>query len=180
MGSHPQHRLGLHGTLRLGSLFATLVGVAGAAMVSHPVQEHILTPFTAVIIKATSVGLNLVDLQTTANALGIEGPVGLGVGNDCNGSWAHLILTAAILSFPAATLYSKILGLIGANITLFVINAVRIASLYLCALYYPALTETMHVYVWQFLIILVAVLLFSFWALRIGSRLDARQRNAGA
>jgi exosortase H (IPTLxxWG-CTERM-specific) len=89
-------------------------------------------------------------------------PFAVSVQNDCNGAWAHLILLASVLAYPA-TVSEKLRGLLLAQPALFALNVVRVASLFVIGLYAPGLFRAAHVYVWQGLIIACAVILFLVW-----------------
>jgi exosortase/archaeosortase family protein len=46
---------------------------------------------------------------------------------------------------------------------LFLLNIVRIASLYIVGIHYPDLFESMHLAIWQVAFIFVAILLWFLW-----------------
>lgn len=91
---------------------------------------------------------------------------------DCNGTWAFAIFLAAVLAVPS-TWRAKAWG-IGLGIpALWVVNTVRVVSLYFVAIYVPSIFEELHLYVWQFLIIAAALALLMLWAERFVRPADA-------
>lgn len=80
----------------------------------------------------------------------------------CDAAEPMAIFLAGILAFPALIKY-KFIGLgIGLSI-LFLLNIVRIITLYLMGIYFPDLFEAMHLAIWQVIFILIAVLLWFLW-----------------
>jgi exosortase H (IPTLxxWG-CTERM-specific) len=98
-----------------------------------------------------------------------DAPFQVSVENDCNGAWAHLILLASVLSYPAS-LQMKLAGLLVMEPLLFALNVVRVVSLFLIGLYEPSLFRATHVYIWQTLIIGCALALFLVWVDGVAAR----------
>ncbi|AOY94737.1 exosortase H [Cupriavidus sp. USMAA2-4] len=98
---------------------------------------------------------NLVLDSRTGNGISIEG--------GCSGVEVCLILAAAILAYPAP-LRRKVAGLALGLAAIQLLNLVRLLTLfYLNAWSKPAF-EFMHLYVWQGLIILDALVLWIWWS----------------
>jgi len=91
-----------------------------------------------------------------------SGAFKLKIARGCEGVEGVIILIAAILAFPAG-IRSKILGLAGGVVILYVLNLFRIAGLYYILKYRPAWFDLMHVYVGQTVIIFMAVIYFIAW-----------------
>lgn len=92
-----------------------------------------------------------------------DGRVAVDVAIDCNGSWAFAIFVAAVLAVRNSW-RAKVWG-IGLGVpALWAINVLRVLSLYAVAMYVPSVFEELHLYVWQFLIIGAALLLFVTWS----------------
>jgi exosortase H (IPTLxxWG-CTERM-specific) len=140
-----------------GSLLLT-DGVQAAAL--HPLSVWI-AGLSARVLRA--VGFAVMQREQLLGAL--DGSFRVSVENDCNGAWAHLILLASVLAYPAS-LRAKIVGLLVMQPLLLALNVVRVASLVLIGSYDLALFRPAHVYVWQFLIIGFALALFLGWVER--------------
>lgn len=81
----------------------------------------------------------------------------------CTAVMPMMIFTAAVISFPSR-LKEKLLGLIIGLAGIFVINQVRLVSLFYIGAYAPGIFETAHLLVWQSLMILLAIGLWLIWA----------------
>jgi len=103
----------------------------------------------------------------------------MGIANECNGLWAHLVLSAALLAYPARP-PARWLGLLATNLALFGLNLLRILSLFAIGRHAPQLFRWTHVYVWQFLIIAFALALFLLWADLADRRLQPEAAGAGS
>ena len=68
----------------------------------------------------------------------------------------------ALLAFPAGW-KNKIIGLFAGIFLLFILNLIRIITLFLAGIYYPKAFDLLHVEVWQVLFILAAVGLWIFF-----------------
>lgn len=92
----------------------------------------------------------------------VSGGFKLKIARGCEGIEGVIILLAAILAFPAG-IKSKLFGIIGGTLVLYILNLFRIAGLYYTLRYKPALFDMMHVYVGQTVIIFIAFLYFVAW-----------------
>jgi exosortase/archaeosortase family protein len=87
----------------------------------------------------------------------------LDVNQGCDGLDAALIVVAAIASFPAVW-PARWPGILLGCAALFALNARRIGTLLWTAVHHPAWLETLHVDVWQPLMMLAAFGLFLLWS----------------
>ena len=86
----------------------------------------------------------------------------ISVARGCDGVEAMAIFSSAIIAFPLPwkrKLYGVLLGVS----LLFLLNVVRIVSLFLVGVHYPSIFELMHVEVWQGIFILVSVGMWLGW-----------------
>ncbi|MCX6231289.1 MAG: exosortase H [Bacteroidetes bacterium] len=84
----------------------------------------------------------------------------------CDAVEAMALFTSVLLAFPAPW-KSKLIGLTGGLFMLFLLNLVRIISLFLTGIYFPKAFEIMHIEVWQVLFIFFALGLWIFWIQKI-------------
>jgi exosortase H (IPTLxxWG-CTERM-specific) len=134
-----------------------------------PVIRQAIIPFTSFIATASSLVIQLLGGQAHASGTRLAGAgIALDLRNGCNGVWATLIYVSAVLAFPSS-LRSKLWGAALGVIAIFLVNLIRVVSLYFIVLYYPSAFEGAHIYVWQSVIIAAAVLLWLFWAQRVTS-----------
>jgi exosortase H (IPTLxxWG-CTERM-specific) len=80
----------------------------------------------------------------------------------CNGIEAALVLIAAILAYPAPWIH-KLIGLIAGLLAIQALNLVRIISLFYLGQWNQQAFEWAHLYVWQGLIMLDALIVFLIW-----------------
>jgi exosortase/archaeosortase family protein len=80
----------------------------------------------------------------------------------CTAVMPMLILTAAILAFPSR-IKEKVVGLLVGLLGIFIVNQVRLVSLYYIGAYAPGIFETAHLLVWQSLMILLAIGIWLIW-----------------
>jgi archaeosortase B (VPXXXP-CTERM-specific) len=83
----------------------------------------------------------------------------------CTAVMPMLILTAAILAFPSRV-KEKLIGLAVGLVGIFLVNQVRLVSLYFIGAYAPSIFETAHLLVWQSLMILLAIGLWLIWVFK--------------
>ena len=156
----------MRGSARMIAVFATTMVVGGVVVLSGPVQDAVMTPWSETIVAISAWLLRSVGLPVDVVGhvlVTADRRFAVSVENECNGAWAHLILLSGILAYPA-TLRRRVVGGLLAQAVLFAINVLRVASLMLIGMYAPAMLRPAHVYVWQFLIIGCALTLFWVWA----------------
>ena len=88
----------------------------------------------------------------------------LTVERGCDAIEPTILLIAAIIASPVA-LRPKAAGLIVGPLILAIVNVLRLVTLYLTGVYWPAAFHVMHVDVWQAIFIFLALLLWILWAL---------------
>jgi exosortase H (IPTLxxWG-CTERM-specific) len=93
----------------------------------------------------------------------------INVVDGCNGVYATAILISGIVAYPSKITHKALGALIGI-IAIFVLNLVRVISLFYFGQYYPDIFREAHVYVWQPIIILWAIYIWDFWRRKIESR----------
>lgn len=115
-----------------------------------------------------NVSTTLINLITPAqNASGVGRTIQadafqLIIAPGCEGIEGIFLLVAALLAFPLNT-KRKITGILLGSFLMYVLNLVRIISLYYIGRYQPSLSIVMHTYVWQVIIIFAGILFFLMW-----------------
>ncbi len=130
-----------------------------------PVREYVILPFTGFIASISAGITQLFDssvqshgivLQSTTNGTAVSIQPG------CNGVEAMICLTAAIVAFPASW-KSKVYGLFFGFLAIQFLNIIRIISLFYLLQWNKEWFEWAHLYLWQALIILDALIVFIIW-----------------
>lgn len=144
-----------------------------------PVDKHVIAPWTGFLADVSAwlmhtfdsdvaVHGNIVASTTTGFAIAIE--------RGCNGVEAVIILVAAMLAYPARWL-EKLSGIIIGFFCIQSVNLVRIISLYYLGNWNRTWFDWFHLYVWQALIVLDALVVFLIWLSWIRRREQARMDN---
>ena len=82
----------------------------------------------------------------------------------CDGMEVTALFVSAVIALPARW-WRKLVGVAGGVVLLGLVNLVRIVTLFYVGIYFSKETfDTMHYGVWQAVIVLCAILLWSLWA----------------
>jgi len=112
---------------------------------------------TGFLLDLTGRGVNVTDTVVASSQFAFQ------IVDLCTAIMPMMIFAAAIISFPSR-LKEKLSGLIIGLTGIFVINQVRLVSLFYIGIYAPGIFETAHLLVWQSLMILLAIGLWLIWA----------------
>jgi len=126
-------------------------------------ENHVFTPLVNLYALLSGSILNLFGFDVTIYGDVISSPgFSVSVKKGCDAAEPMAIFVAGIIAFPSL-IKRKLVGLgIGLAI-LFMLNIIRIITLFLVGIYYPDFFESMHLAVWQVAFIAVAVLMWFLW-----------------
>ena len=150
---------------RFTALFCTFLAVLFALEVTKPVDDHVIVPFTTGLAKLSTTLISAFDsdavsagkvIRSTANGFAVS------IERGCNGIEAVIILFAAIFAFPA-TLRQKLAGFAVGFVAIQGLNLVRIISLFYLGQWSMTWFEWFHLYLWQALIIIDALVVWLLW-----------------
>jgi exosortase H (IPTLxxWG-CTERM-specific) len=172
MGIAPSRKPGI---VFVARFFAALI-VFYLVIASDPVNDHVIVPFTELIVRTTAVLLRAIhEPIVVAGTVIRTSSFALDVRNGCNAVEAMMLLAAAMIAFPA-TLRSRLAGLLVASAAIQIVNVVRVSSLIWLGQHHRGAFDVMHVAVWQTIVILAAVGMFVYWSLRFAEKpLQARR-----
>jgi exosortase H (IPTLxxWG-CTERM-specific) len=151
--------------LRFLLFFLLVQGVLFGVEILQPIQTAIILPWTSLIADASGGLMSVFDpnvattgkiVRSTLNGFAVSIEPG------CNGVEAMIVLLAAIIAFPAPVLY-KLQGLAWGFIAIQGMNLLRIISLFYLGQWSQELFEWAHLYIWQALIMLDALVVFLIW-----------------
>jgi exosortase H (IPTLxxWG-CTERM-specific) len=145
-------------------------------------QEYVVLPFTGLIAQLSAWLLQLWDPQVLAQGKIIwntENQFAVSIEAGCNGVEAGIVLVSAMLAFPAPW-KAKLTGILIGNLTVQVLNLVRIISLFYLGQWDETLFEWAHLYVWQALIMLDVLVVFLVWLRWLDKRKASPQMPAAA
>ena len=151
--------------LRFIVLFMLLLGVLFVAELTNVAEQHVIFPFTSVLADISAWIIHFFDPDTVAYGKHIQSADGkfvIAIERGCNGIEAVIILVSAILAFPAPWRH-KVIGLVLGFVAIQALNLVRIVSLFFLALWSREWFDVFHIYLWQALIVLDALIVFLIW-----------------
>ncbi len=151
--------------LRFAVLFAAIVLALFTAELTPPGQRFVVEPWTALVANAATTAMKTFDPGVIASGSTItQASNGFAVTilAGCNGIEAMIILAAALLAYPAP-LKHKLAGLAAGIAAIQVLNLVRIVSLFYIGQWNRDVFEWAHLYAWQVLIMLDALVVWLLW-----------------
>lgn len=147
----------------------------------RPVQEHLIQPFTAMLAWLSWKIMSVFDSGIGAQGLVIYNETtnfAIEVVAGCNGVEATIILLAGILAFSAPWRY-KLWGILWGVLAIHVLNLVRIISLFYIGQWNIHAYEWAHLYIWQALILLDAIIVWLIWIRRLPVKAEVCNPAAG-
>ena len=151
--------------IRFTLLFCILLLGLFTLELVRPVEQYVILPFTAGIADVSTFLIRLFDddaiaygkvIQSTSTGFAVS------IERGCNGIEAVIILASAIFAFPAP-LKHKLAGFAVGFVAIQALNLVRIISLFYLGQYSHTWFEWFHLYLWQALIILDALVVWLLW-----------------
>jgi len=149
---------------RFALLFVTILVVLFAFELSPPGQM-IVQPWTSLVAIVSSKLIAMFDGDAVAQGIVLysaRSGFAVAIQAGCNGVEAMLVLLAGILAYPAAWRW-KLAGLAIGFVAIQALNIVRIASLFYLGQWSERWFEFAHLYLWQTLIMLDALVVWLLW-----------------
>lgn len=131
----------------------------------RPVELHVIEPFTAAIAHVCMWIVDLFDNTAVAHGKVLataDGSFAISIERGCNGIEAVIILVSAMLAFPASWKH-RLAGIGVGFLAIQALNLVRIISLFYLGQWNRVWFEWFHLYLWQALIVLDALVVFLLW-----------------
>lgn len=145
-------------------------------------QRYFVQPLTAWLADASAFFIALFGRELSVQgdiivdtATGFAAQIAAG----CNGIEAMILLTAAIVAFPAPWRY-KLWGVVIGSVAIQGLNLVRIVSLFFLGLWHKEAFEWAHLYIWQALIMLDTLLVWMVWIRYLPRQSNNREPPADA
>lgn len=151
------------------SLLIYYVGVIGFAFAYHIIsnQDWFMTmakPIFTGYAHISSSLLNILGEESIANGIEIISPFfSLTIKEGCDAITPMILYSMAILAFPIS-FRLKWPGLIFGIVALFILNIIRILSLYYVGKYFSYdIFDFMHVDIWQILFLIITIFIWLVW-----------------
>jgi exosortase H (IPTLxxWG-CTERM-specific) len=162
--------------LKFFIIFSVLLIGLFTLEILQPAEKYFILPFTSMIADISVWIVQSFDENVMATGNVIRDKVsgfGVRIERGCNGLEAVIILFSAIFAFPAP-FKNKIIGFVIGFFAIQLLNLVRIISLYYLGQWNYTAFEWFHLYLWQALIILDALVVWLIWLRTLpGSRAHA-------
>ena len=151
--------------LKFTLLFVALLFGLFTLELVESVDRHVILPFTSVIADISTWIIRLFDddaISTGKIIRSASNGFAVSIERGCNGVEALIILFAAIFAFPAPFKH-KVVGFLAGFVAIQALNLVRIISLFYLGQWSMVWFEWFHLYLWQALIILDALVVWLIW-----------------
>lgn len=151
--------------IRFFLLFLLLLAGLFTLEILAPVQHYVVMPFTSLLADISAAVMQFFDSQVIASGQVIRSATSgfaVQIAPGCNGVEAVIVLFAAIFAFPAPMKH-KAVGFLVGFFAIQILNLVRIISLFYLGQWDRTAFEWAHLYLWQALIILDALMVWLIW-----------------
>ncbi len=168
--------------IRFTVLFLVLLIGLFALCLLPPVERHFVMPFTAGLAHVCTGLVSMFDANVLAEGNVIRSTTNgfaIAIERGCNGIEAMIVLVAAVLAFPSPFRH-KLVGLAIGFVAIQALNVVRIISLFYLGQWSMTAFEWFHLYIWQALIILDALVVWLIWLKYLPKPAGASARPAMA
>jgi len=144
--------------------FVLLLGAVAAGITFLTNHDGAMASFQGGIATITSHVINVFGGRTSVsgNVIQSSGSFALSVVTACTGLFTTGVFIVAVLAFPASFL-AKLIGVTLGAAGIFLINLLRLGSLFYVGVHFPDLFDRMHLLVWQSLVIVLSLFLWLLW-----------------
>ena len=146
-------------------IFLSVQGVLFVLQLWRPVREAVILPFTAALAALSAWLVKLFDPGVVSSGVilrHVPNNFAVSIEAGCNGVEAMIILSAAIVAFPSSWKH-KLYGLGLGFLAIQSLNLIRIISLFYIGQWNYAVFQWTHLYLWQALIMLDALIFWLIW-----------------
>ena len=154
--------------LRFLVLFPIFLAVGFCGLLI-PFLHPAITGFTRGLVEISAMVIRLFGGSAAAHQVVLQNPsngFAMEVLDGCNGDDVAVLLWAAILAYPASW-RQKGKGLVFGTATIYVINFLRIISLFYLGQYNRQWFDFAHLYVWESVVVLLTLTIFWTWVRRM-------------
>ena len=151
-------------------LFPIFLAVGFCALLI-PFLHPAVTAFTRGLVEVSAIVIRLFGGHAAAQQVILRNPsngFAMEVLDGCNGDDVVVLLWAAILAYPASWL-QKGKGLLAGTAAIYLINFLRIISLFYLGQYNTRWFEFAHLYVWESVFVLLTLTIFWMWVRRMAA-----------
>tara|TARA_Y100000031_G_scaffold150893_1_gene191044 strand:+ start:420 stop:914 length:495 start_codon:yes stop_codon:yes gene_type:complete len=129
-------------------------------------QSEAVAFFAKTTAHLTAMALTVLGEAVRVDGVSLYSPLlNMRIVSECTAITPTMVFAAAVLAFPSSVSV-KLKGLVLGIVALYLINLVRVVSLYYIGTHAPSQMEFAHIVVWQSVMVLMAIGLWSLWAAR--------------
>ena len=152
-----------HPFLVIASLIALQIIVFYIIYWMPSMEKNVFVPLVNFYAQLSSKALNIFGYQTSVLYDTIKSAqFSVSIRKGCDALEPMALIVAGILAFPALV-KQKVSGIVIGLLFLFLLNIVRITTLFLTGIYRPQSFEAMHIEIWQILFIIAGVGYWFLW-----------------
>lgn len=152
--------------LRFVLLFVAFVAVFYSVSANSYVERTCWLPYLNLNADVSASILRFLgEKNVSVSGRSITGRGAISIERGCDAIDPSLLFVSAVLASPV-TFRKKLFGMLIGTVALMLINLIRILSLYYVQWRFPSAFEVIHLEVWQFLFIVLALVFWVIWARR--------------
>ncbi len=158
--------------MRWFALRFAFVLLALFALELTPPGQALVRPWTAFVASASSALIQAFDGDAVASGIvirSLQSGFAVAIEAGCNGIEAMLVLVAGMLAFPASW-RQRAAGIAVGAFAIQALNLLRVVSLFYLGQWNREWFEWAHLYAWQALVMLDAVIVWLLWIRHVESR----------
>lgn len=147
--------------------------VSGLISVNRAARRYAITPYQEAIAAVTANTLTLLGHRVTVEGREIRADhFAVLITGGCDGLELTILLSAAVLAFPMGFRW-KLTGLMAGAVAIACLNHLRVVSLWMVGIHWPAGFEIAHFCVWPFLMLCATIAIFLGWLRQSGTSVSA-------
>jgi exosortase H (IPTLxxWG-CTERM-specific) len=127
-------------------------------------MDEVFPRYLDVNARVSGIMLNALSHEVTVKGRSIASSrFSVDIRHGCDAIYPSALLLSAVLASPVS-FRMKIPGMVAGVVLLMAMNLVRIVSLFYAGVYFPGVFQAMHLEIWPFIFILLALLFWLMWA----------------
>jgi len=157
--------------IRFLLVFAACMGLYYVLTLTPPIRQGFFPAYLKLNASVCGTILHLMgeDVSVQDKAIVSASGPSIQLERGCDAVEPSALFVSAVLASPVALL-PRLAAAAGGVLVLGLLNLVRVVSLFLVRLHFPAAFDAVHLDVWQALFIFLAIALWALWASRVAHR----------
>lgn len=158
-------------------VFGVLILVFSLVLQTEFAQTRFINPHLAQVALISGKVMNLLGAGCTVSGTIIASPrFSVEIIQGCESIYPTTLLWAALLAYPAGW-KARLIGIVGGAVILFILNIIRIMTMFAIGSFAPSLFDIVHLYAWQAMFIILTLAVWLYWAAKIAPLFGGRKEN---